>query len=496
MKNAEVVGLPGIESRGAAICLAIIICTIAGMTAWAQRSGPASGGERTGGTPTAAASSSSPSAYEFKVIFSFDTMAGGFHPTSGLFLDSSGNLYGMTGAGGSLDYGVVFELSPPSPSGGRGWTETVLHSFPTAPHDCADPLYGGLLVDASGNVYYACGDVVSELSFQGGQGGVGGGEWVDTNIYVFDYESAAVGALVSDKSGNIYGATAIGGDYSCLSDGCGAVYELSPPAGGGTGSWTETTLYAFQGGSTGMFPESGVVFDASGNLYGTASSGGNTVACPRTPQIGDPGCGVVYKLSPPTGGSGPWTETVLYAFTGSFDGAYPYQSLVMDESGNLYGTTLDGGDLSCSGDLGPGCGVVFELSPPSSGSGAWTETVLHKFTGVSQHSADSDGFFPVTSYSMAIDPWGNLYGVTFGGGSENFCQSGGCGTVFRVSPPGGSHGWEESILHAFRGWGDGLLPLTSVTMDAAGNLYGTMEEGGKDLCAGGCGTVYELSPVR
>src|SRR5271169_2414365 len=167
------------------------------------------------------------------------------------------------------------------------------------------------------------------------------------------------------------------------------MFFVIPAAQPAHAQYTETVPYTFTGGSDGAAPAAGLIFDSKGNLYGTAVNGGNTGSA-NCPGLNPPtGCGVVFELSPPSGGTGPWTETVLYTFTGGADGAYPQASLVFDTKGNLYGTTSSGGSTSgtvCQG-IG-GCGVVFELSPPKSGSGPWTESPIYTFTG------GSDGAVP------------------------------------------------------------------------------------------------------
>jgi hypothetical protein len=140
---------------------------------------------------------------------------------------------------------------------------------------------------------------------------------------------------------------------------------------------------------------------------------------------------VVFELSPPSSGNGPWTLQVLHVFTGGNDGAAPNSVLLFDVHGNLYGTTMSGGNSADCGQGGTGCGVVFELSPPGSASGLWTETVPHSFTG------GSDGGNPEMA-GLVFDSWGNLFGTTVGGGTAN-CQWGnfapGCGVVFELLNP-------------------------------------------------------------
>jgi uncharacterized repeat protein (TIGR03803 family) len=232
---------------------------------------------------------------------------------------------------------------------------------------------------------------------------------------------------------------------------------------------TESVLYSFSG-SDGNSPIGNLVADSEGNLYGTTLSGGQTTGnCDS-----NDGCGVVFELSPD--GTGGWTQTVLYTFTGGTDGSFP-ASLSLDSAGNLYGVTFSGGNLT-NKDCSPyGCGVVFELSPSSSG---WTETVLHAF-----HSGD--GTRP--SFLMR-NTSGNFYGTTLLGGSSN------AGTVFKLTS--GSTGWVETVLHNFTGGTGGYQP-NGLAFDSAGNLFGTVTYGGvgnvADCDFAACGFVFKLLPV-
>jgi uncharacterized repeat protein (TIGR03803 family) len=255
--------------------------------------------------------------------------------------------------------------------------------------------------------------------------------------------------LIFDKAGNLYGTTEFGGAFNQ-----GTVFEIIPNQ---NGSWTETVLYNFTGGADGAQPAAGLLFDAAGNLYGTANFGGSA-NCTL-------GCGTVFKLTPASGG---WTQTVLYTFTGGTDGGEPYARLLFDATGNLYGTTLLGGNIgsACSS----GCGTVFKLTP---GSNSWTESVLYAFAG------GTDGAFPYDG--LVFDKAGNLYGSTYAGGALGY------GTIFKLAPASG--GWKETILRAFNGGWDGKYPYGDLILDAAGNLYGTAYQGGS-----GYGIVFELQP--
>lgn len=263
------------------------------------------------------------------------------------------------------------------------------------------------------------------------------------------------GALNIASDGNIYGTAEEGGDLSaCSGTGCGVVFKLSPTS---TGGWAETVLFTFDGKFHGGDPGAGVIRDQFGNLYGTAFTGGLTKSgCQQK------SCGVVFKLSPNS--SGGWKEKVLYAFQGGTDGSNPAGGLVMDASGNLYGTTFGGG----SGDEG----IAFKLSPTT--SGFWTETILASFTG--DNGANPNG-------SLLIDAAGNLYGTApFGGSSIQ-------GIVFELSPGSGGT-WTETILYNFASPPDVENPFGALAMDASGNLYGTAEAAGAAKFYGG---IFELT---
>ena len=314
--------------------------------------------------------------------------------------------------------------------------------------------------------------------------------------------------MVSDSAGNLYGVTYYGGSSAnCGADiGCGTVFELSP-AGGTT--WTQTTIYNFQNLADGSYPLGGLVFDSAGNLYGTTSSGGPYSA------------GVAFELSPASGGSwtftslysfgrskqsvppsspltldetgnlygitlnggrysngsafrlaraaGVWKEQILHSFGGPGDGSQPYGPLVIDSRGNLYGTTSAGGSKSL--------GTVFELSHQP--SGAWTEDLLYTFASGSPQAG------------LVFDSSHNLYGTTSFGGADGY------GGVFRLTRvnQNGSLVWKYMQLYSFTGGADGAGPASPLAFDASGNLYGTTDGGSPNGCSGfyGCGQVYKLS---
>ena len=215
-------------------------------------------------------------------------------------------------------------------------------------------------------------------------------------------------------------------------------------------------LNKFTGGSSGGTPYSGLIADAAGNLYGTATAGGIN------------GNGVVFKLAPPAAPGGSWTETALHQFTGAPDGSAPFAGLVADSAGNLYGTAIKGG--------ASGHGVVFKLAAPTP-DGAWAETVIETFPGGAQGAVPYAG--------LILDSSGNLYGTTQKGGIS------GNGTVFKlVAPttPGGK--WTETVLYKFNGGSAGSAPYAGLLADKNGNLYGTTTKGGTV----NNGVAYEVQP--
>jgi uncharacterized repeat protein (TIGR03803 family) len=272
--------------------------------------------------------------------------------------------------------------------------------------------------------------------------------------------------LVTDASGNLYGTTYYGGTYGV--DGYGVAFELSPEAGG---KWKEKVLHNFtnlRGG--GYRPVSGLILDANGNLYGTTPFGGSGLY--RRPELG----GTVFELSPH--GDGSWTEKTLYSFCSQAkcsDGQQPSGGLIFDAEGNLYGVTSEGGPKDE--------GTVFKLSP--NGNGSWTETVLYNFCS---QPRCADGAGP--NSSLAIDANGNLYGVTGQGGTqepEATCKTG-CGTVFELKPSGNGK-WSETVLHRFN-YTEGATPQCTLVFDQGGNLYGTTTSGGGHTY----GAAFQLAP--
>jgi uncharacterized repeat protein (TIGR03803 family) len=273
------------------------------------------------------------------------------------------------------------------------------------------------------------------------------------------------GTLLSDGAGNFYGTTSSGGLTSCgfSAPFCGTVFKVSV---GSNGTLTETVIYKFQGINDGASPAGALMFDHAGNLYGTTITGGNPAVC------NGEGCGTVYKLSPNTNGT--WTETVLARFLGSTDVAQPALGVVMDSAGNLYGASQGGCIEECNG-------TIFKLAPSSNGT--WTESILYTFQG------GEDGGSPA---AIVLDGAGNIFGTTLSGGATLNCS---CGTVFELSPPHSGTTWEKTVLYSFNDGLGGGSPSSGVIFDSAGNLYGTTYDGGSFACPqSGCGVVYRLEP--
>jgi len=288
------------------------------------------------------------------------------------------------------------------------------------------------------------------------------------------------GGVVFDAQGNLYGATTYGGLTGCAIGGeCGTAFQLSPPVHNGD-PWTETIIYEFkgQGSNDGGLASGGLIIDAAGNLYGVTAYGGRGDCVVLGLRAG---CGTVYELSPPKRkGGGAWTETVLYSFPIAKQGFLPQGNLVFDGAGNLYGATEFGGTKGTTCDLiyGGQCGVVFELSPPKTKGGKWTQHVLHNFGGGTDGANPNGGF--------VFDSKGAVYGTTqFGGAFGN-------GTVFALEPANRrGTAWRETILHAFDpGPIDGGNPMAGVVGDAKGRLYGTTYGGGPEQG----GIVFRFSP--
>ena len=327
-------------------------------------------------------------------VFSFTGQDGTF-PEAGLFRDSGGNLYGTTLQGGVHSCnnnppgcGTLFQLSKTG-SKIRYYSFTGSNGeFPESP-----------LIELSGSLY--------GTTNSGGVLGFGAVYKINAlgrETVLYSFQDGADGCdpypgVTADSKGNLYGVAALGGSGGSCNDGYGTAYELDT-----TGNFTVLATF---GGRAGANPDSALIFDPQGNLYGTAANGGSSGEC------GFSGCGTVFELS---SHNGTWSERTLYSFCSlpdCADGREPVGPLVRDKPGNLYGTTFFGGAY--------GYGSVFKLDPSGN------ETVLYSFTG------GSDGANP--GGGLTIDASGNLYGVTVVGGDIS-CNVflGGCGVVFELTP--------------------------------------------------------------
>jgi uncharacterized repeat protein (TIGR03803 family) len=319
-------------------------------------------------------------------------------------------------------------------------TFEVIHSFARVPLGFAP--YGGLVQDARGDLYGTTNNgggngVGSVYKLTHGQSG-----WIMTALVEFRHNDgngySPAARLTLGPDGAFYGTTAFGGSQAC-GNGCGTIFRLNPTGLG------RTVIYRFSG-SDGSWPLGALSFDSAGNMYGTTETGG----------VG--GNGTVFKL---VRNGSQWTYSVIYNFDGA-DGWEPVAGVNVDSAGNLYGTTVAGGDSDF--------GVVYELSPSS---GGWSYRVLHSFSG----DYDDGGW----SYAgLIMDAAGNLYGAAMGGGTGN------SGTVFELSPSGNN--WNYRTICNLTGPGNLPGPRGSLVMDAAGNLYGATYNDG----AYGQGSVFKV----
>jgi uncharacterized repeat protein (TIGR03803 family) len=368
------------------------------------------------------------------VLHNFTGSPDGAYPQGGLaYSTTAGVFYGTTvdGGGGS---GAVYQLAPPSTHGGA-WTETVLYGVPSSRNSQNQYPIGNVFIDAEGTLFFATQGTInsSDSVIMGTVDALAppttsGGAWTPYVLYALGNGGLVGGpsgdwpfAGVVGYEGSLFGTTSYGGDLNCGQFGCGTVYELTPPEAAG-GVWTETTVYQFTG-PDGSYPAAGLTVGPDGVLYGTTSFGG-TGSCSSYGEFF--GCGTVFQLTPPSSPDGTWTLSVLYSFTSlNGDGAYPL-AVVVGKNGTLYGTTESGGNFvaTCPQPVGrapAGCGTVFELVPPTTPGGPWTENVLHVFAG-----APGDGSVPTAG--LALSPSGILFGTTYSGGAN------GAGTVFAVAP--------------------------------------------------------------
>jgi uncharacterized repeat protein (TIGR03803 family) len=406
-----------------------------------------------------AAFAGDPSEY---LIYNFPNYISGF-PRGNIVADSAGNLYGVSFFGGNFGWGTVYQLVRPVPPATR-WEYNLLYSFGSSDaSNGSGPV--GVIFDAAGNLYGTTSSGAASnlgIVFELSPPAVAGSAWTETVLYNFkggatDGDSPGnLQTVVFDKSGNLYGVTTSGGtpkseDPRCPTNGCGVVYELTPPATAGA-EWTETVIHYFNG-TQGYSPVGTPIFDAKGNLYGAAAAGGRNDG------------GVIYKMIPPATTGGAWTYKTLYAFgSNPNDALGPETTLTLNGNGVLYGG---------AGPNQTDLGSIFQVVPPAVAGGAWTESVLYHFGAVA-----NDGTYP---NNVIFDKAGNLYGTTILGGDDTswYCNAG-CGTVFELSPSAtAGAAWTETILHSFpsRG-GDGTEPSGGLLFDENGRLLGVTTEGG------------------
>jgi uncharacterized repeat protein (TIGR03803 family) len=382
-------------------------------------------------------------AQTFSVLHYFTGGADGANPLAGVTVGPSGVLYGTASAGGAHNAGTVFKLT----LRGSSWVFSPLNEF-TGGSDGGAP-YGGVVIGPNGALY--------GTTYSGGGADYGTVfelrppatfcrsilcYWDETVLYTFtgmpDGEYPAYADLIFDQAGNIYGTTYLGGMYNG-----GTTFELTSSGAG----YMESIIHNFGSGADGLAPIAGVVLDTPGNVYGTTADGGT---------FGD---GMVYRLMPSDGG---WLENVLVNFDGT-SGYYSHGNLIIGASGNLYGTTAEGGQN--------GGGAVFELTRLDPG---WTYSTLYFFSSCSSYGG------------VTMDAAGDLFGACYGGGAHQD------GWVFELTNC--SQGCSVVDLHDFNG-SDGREPLGAPVLDANGNLYGTTAFGGTGNCEDGCGVVWEIAGV-
>jgi uncharacterized repeat protein (TIGR03803 family) len=394
--------------------------------------------------------SQSAQAQTYKVLYNFTGGQDGAFPSSGLTMDIGGNLYGTARNGGSSNCtdgcGTVYKLTKKN----NNWLFAPLYRFQGG-EDGAHPedkvvigpnssLYGTTAYGGSSNCSDGCGTVFN-LKPTPTRPPTPLTPWVETVLYRFqggNDGSLPSGHLVFDASRAIYGVTYSGGG----SGNDGTVYKLTPSGQ----DYTESVIYSFTHSSDGYYPVGAVAFDQAGNLYAVARDGGAT------------GYGTVIQLTPSGGG---WTETMLYNFLAP-DGRYPVSGVILDQSGNLYGSNPQGGSA--------GGGTIYELT---FSDGGWTFTLVYALVG---------GYQGGPQDKLVMDAAGNLYGTSKKNGAHFY------GSVFKLSPS--DQGWTYTTLYDFPGGSNGRYPLCDLILDANGNLYGTTSAGG----AYDQGVVFEITP--
>lgn len=344
------------------------------------------------------------------VLYSFVGGADGANPNGALAADAGGSLYGVTQHGGAAGFGTIYELTP---APGGTYTERVLYAF-SGGSDGKFPT-GALVLDAAGDLFGTAQEggvgfgTVFELAASAPQNGgrrtIGSRTAAPVFETLYSFTSGNGNGLypnggLLDLGGAFYGVTTLGG---VPGHNYGTVFEVSPPAPGAT-TWTERIVYAFRSKGEGRNGVGPLLLGGHGTLYGTTREGGA--------YCGNPGCGTVFKLTPPARGATNWTERVLYSFGQFFGGTkfapgYVSGGLVADGSGRLYGTASSGGT--------GGYGAAFRLTPDAGGS-TYSETDLVDFSNGKTGAGPVGGLFRNGS---------SLYGTTQAGGA-------GFGTIYQL----------------------------------------------------------------
>ncbi len=383
--------------------------------------------------------------------------------------------------------GTLFQLKPPAKNG-TTWTFDLIHTFVQGP-DGGNPF--GLIGDGAGNVIgvgvnggtgacyinniKGCG-VVFEFS----PPAKGQTAWTETVLY--NFTGGADGeypkAITRDASGNLFGVTS--GIGPGCGKACGTVFELTPPQAGGS-AWTETTLYTFNEKDGVPNLEAPPLVDSTGAVYGETEYSGSQVGMECMPNEG---CGTIFKLTPPAMAAAAWKKTTLWEFSGGSDGAFPFSTLALDQSGNLFGLANEGGLVSDCPPLGNGylggCGTMFELSPPSGGKGAYNFSLLWQFTN------GLDGGFP---FGTGLTTYHNGFMATTSGDEITSF-----GSIDLLTPPRAGHQtWKEKTLFTFTNDANGQQPTTPL-LQVGGVFYGMTFGGGTGSSPAPYGTIFSIKP--
>jgi uncharacterized repeat protein (TIGR03803 family) len=326
----------------------------------------------------------------------------GAAPRSSLWFGSGGKLLGTTSSGGAANAGTMFQLAPPT--AGAAWRETLLHSFSGPDGAFPESMPVGAAAQAAGPLF--------GTTIGGGPANAGvvyslqppatpRGAWTETVLYTFSGGadgSGPINNLVSDRAGNLYGVTGVGGAHER-----GTVFRLAPPAAAG-GAWTQTVLHAFTGGPDGRAPDAALSIDADGVLWGTTASGGDSLL------------GNIFRMTPPARRGRPWTFEVLHSFQDPAGGQAPHSGLLPDGAGGFYGTTGTGGAQDC--------GIVYHFEPPATAGADWTLTPLYSFPG-----GDGGGF----AYGELLLKDGALYGSTYGSDTSDSLSCNAASVAFKLT---------------------------------------------------------------